>query len=54
MLVTHEQEVAAYASRTLRMRDGLITEDSAGPRLKPVAPAGDTPDDEAEAEEETA
>ncbi len=50
VLVTHEQEVAAYASRTLRMRDGLIIEDSAGARLKPVAPVADPATDEETAE----
>ncbi len=29
ILVTHEQEIADYAHRTIRMRDGRITEDSA-------------------------
>jgi putative ABC transport system ATP-binding protein len=57
VLVTHEQEVAAHANRTLRMRDGLIIEDSAGARLKPVAPAvapasGATTDGDEASEEE--
>ena len=30
VLVTHEPEVAAFAQRTVRMRDGAITADSAG------------------------
>ena len=38
VLVTHEEEVAAYSSRVLRMRDGHIIEDSAGPLLKAVSP----------------
>ena len=32
VLVTHEAEVAAYAGRTVRMRDGRIVEDSARAR----------------------
>ena len=31
VLVTHEAEVAAYANRTVRMRDGRIIEDSGAP-----------------------
>ena len=31
ILVTHEQEVADYANRTIRMRDGRITEDTGSP-----------------------
>ena len=31
VLVTHEAEVAAYAKRTVRMRDGRIIEDSGAP-----------------------
>ena len=31
VLVTHEVEVAAYANRTVRMRDGRIIEDSGAP-----------------------
>ena len=34
VIVTHEQEVAKHARRTLRMRDGRIEEDSAGPALR--------------------
>ena len=54
VLVTHEQEVAAYASRTLRMRDGLIIEDSAGARLTPVLPAASREATDPAADEETA
>ncbi len=36
VLITHEADVAAYASHTLLMRDGRIIEDSAGPRLHEV------------------
>lgn len=39
ILVTHEQEVADYAQRTIRMRDGRITEDSG------AAPPSVTPED---------
>ena len=31
VLVTHEQEVAAYAKRVIRMRDGRVIEDSGAP-----------------------
>jgi putative ABC transport system ATP-binding protein len=27
VLITHEDEIAAYAKRTVRLRDGLIVED---------------------------
>ena len=43
ILVTHEQEVADYAHRTIRMRDGRITEDSR------AAPSPVTPEDSATA-----
>ncbi len=44
ILVTHEAEVAAHATRTIRMRDGQIVEDSGQPRLAAVeAPAVETP-----------
>ena len=38
VLVTHEADVAAYAHRMLRMRDGRIVEDSANPLLRAVPP----------------
>ena len=39
ILITHEDEIAAYAKRTVRLRDGLIVDDR---RRLPVdaAPAG--------------
>ena len=39
VLVTHEAEVAAYAQRTVRMRDGRVIEDSGAP-LAATAPEG--------------
>jgi len=30
VLVTHEEEVASYASRQIRFRDGLIASDTKG------------------------
>jgi putative ABC transport system ATP-binding protein len=38
VLVTHEQEIAKYAHRKIRMRDGRVVEDSAAP-----VPAESTP-----------
>jgi len=32
VLVTHEQEVAAYANRQVRFRDGRIESDSGAPK----------------------
>ena len=52
VLVTHEPAVAAHASRTLRMRDGLVIEDSAGARLTPVEPAVARSDEAAVAQDE--
>ncbi len=37
VLVTHEAEVAAYANRTVRMRDGRIIEDSGAPMAAATA-----------------
>jgi putative ABC transport system ATP-binding protein len=34
VLITHEEEIAGYAKRTIRVRDGLIVEDR---RRSPVA-----------------
>jgi len=36
IVVTHENEVAAYADRTLRMRDGRVISDSSAPDAQPV------------------
>ena len=40
VLVTHEPEVAAYARRTVRMRDGRIIEDSGETQAAPVTAEG--------------
>jgi putative ABC transport system ATP-binding protein len=40
ILVTHEDEIAAHARRTVRLRDGLIESDlTNGARRRPAAPA---------------
>ncbi len=39
ILVTHEQTVAAHATRTIRMLDGRIVEDTGGARLSAVEAA---------------
>jgi putative ABC transport system ATP-binding protein len=36
VMVTHEEDVAAYASRTLRLRDGVIERDECNQRLARV------------------
>ena len=36
ILVTHELEIATYASRNVVLRDGLIVEDSQNPNMTPV------------------
>ena len=36
ILVTHEPEIATYASRNVVLRDGLIVEDSQNPNMTPV------------------
>ena len=41
VLVTHEPEVAAYARRTVRMRDGRIIEDSGAPETSGTSEGGD-------------
>ena len=38
ILVTHEADIAAYASRVITLRDGLIIEDRAQVAVKAVAP----------------
>jgi len=50
ILVTHEDDIAAWAKRVIRMRDGLIIDDSPSPRRKKAqaalvgtAPAGAAP-----------
>lgn len=40
VLITHEQEIADYCRRTIRLRDGRIIHDSADPEAQPYTPAG--------------
>jgi putative ABC transport system ATP-binding protein len=39
IMVTHENDIAAWARRVVRMRDGLIESDEANPVRTPAAPA---------------
>jgi putative ABC transport system ATP-binding protein len=39
ILVTHEDDIAAWSKRIIRMRDGLIIDDSPSPRRKTAKPA---------------
>jgi putative ABC transport system ATP-binding protein len=34
VLITHERDIAAFAQRVVRLRDGLVVEDQAQPRLE--------------------
>ena len=43
VLVTHEPEVAAYAARTVRMRDGRIVEDTSAGAAASSAEAAEEP-----------
>jgi putative ABC transport system ATP-binding protein len=36
IMVTHEDEVAAYAQRIIQVRDGLISDDSLNPATPPT------------------
>ena len=38
MLITHEEEIAAFAKRVVRMRDGRVVADTARTRTAEVAP----------------
>jgi len=33
-LVTHEEDIAAYAHRIIRLRDGIIESDTLNPNIK--------------------
>jgi predicted ABC-type transport system involved in lysophospholipase L1 biosynthesis ATPase subunit len=37
VLITHEAEVAAGASRTVRLRDGLVVSDEPSVKAEPLA-----------------
>jgi putative ABC transport system ATP-binding protein len=34
ILVTHEEDIAAYAHRIIRLRDGIIESDTLNPNIK--------------------
>jgi putative ABC transport system ATP-binding protein len=34
ILVTHEEDIAAYAHRIIRLRDGIIESDTLNPKIK--------------------
>jgi putative ABC transport system ATP-binding protein len=34
ILVTHEEDIAAYAHRIIRLRDGIIESDTINPNIK--------------------
>lgn len=40
IMVTHENEVAAYARRIIHVRDGLISHDSVNDLTEPTHPSG--------------
>jgi putative ABC transport system ATP-binding protein len=42
IMVTHENDIAAWARRVVRMRDGLIESDEANPVRAPAAPAAES------------
>ncbi|MGL5094241.1 MAG: ABC transporter ATP-binding protein, partial [Planctomycetia bacterium] len=39
IMVTHEEDIAEHAKRVIRMRDGLVVEDSINERRRQAAPA---------------
>jgi energy-coupling factor transporter ATP-binding protein EcfA2 len=48
VLITHEEDIAAFAKRVVRLRDGKIVSDSAG-RSAPVVAEADSPTEQFEA-----
>jgi putative ABC transport system ATP-binding protein len=48
VLITHEEDIAAFAKRVVRLRDGKIVSDSAG-RSAPVVAVADSPTEQFEA-----
>lgn len=42
IMVTHEEDIAAYARRIVRLRDGMIESDTINEHIRQLVPAGDS------------